>query len=126
MLDHFLAVLGQLAVAARVGGDVHDDGPLAHALDHRFRDQLGRGATGHLRGRDDHVGGRDPGRDDALLLLQELGADFLGVAAFARATLLHRQVDELGAERFDLLFDLGANVADLDHGAQALGGRDRL
>ena len=39
---------------------------------------------------------------------------------------LVRHVDELGAERLDLLLDARPHVARLDHGAQPLGGGDRL
>ena len=51
-----LARLGQLAVAAGLGGQVDDHGAGAHRLDHVGGDQDRRGPAGDERGGDDDVG----------------------------------------------------------------------
>src|ERR1700674_3290870 len=48
--------LGELDVAARLGGQVDDDRPAAHALDHVGGDEKWRAAAGDGGGGDDHVG----------------------------------------------------------------------
>jgi len=47
--------------------------------------------------------------------------------AISRSSVgFERHVDELGAQRFDLLFHRGPHVGGLDHRTQALAGGDRL
>jgi hypothetical protein len=122
--DDVFAGLGQGAVAAGFGGHVDDDGAVFHAADHVGGDDDRRFLAGNGGGGDDHIGhGRRPwpvSRPVRFLF----GGQFAGIAADTVGG--DAGVDELGAERFDLLAGGGAHVIGFDHGAQALAGGDRL
>ncbi len=65
--------------------------------------------------------------EDLLLLAQRLRRDLLRVAAGGlRVARVDGDIDELGAEAFDLLLDHGPRVVGLDDRAQTAGGRDGL
>jgi hypothetical protein len=106
---------------------VHDHRSWMHALDHVFGDQDRSLLAGdRRRGDDDVVLGHDLGHELALLLV-ELLAELLGVAALVLGGFgLEFHFDELAAETLHLLLHRGADVVGLHHGAQALGGRNRL
>ena len=76
-----LARLGQLAVAAGLGGQVDDHRARPHGLDGGGRDQPRRRPAGHERGGDDDVGVGDVALEQALLLRLLLGRERGGVAA---------------------------------------------
>eukprot|EP00053_Salpingoeca_punica_P012955 m.116409 g.116409 ORF g.116409 m.116409 type:complete len:1093 (-) comp16076_c1_seq1:125-3403(-) len=118
-----LAGLGQLAVAARLGRQINHHRAFAHAFHHVLGDELGRRLAGDERRGDDNV-------DLTALLGKQghLGVDkllghLLGVAALARAAdvLKARHLQELAAERLDLLLDLWAGVEAADDRAHVLG-----
>ena len=122
--DDVLARLGQLTVAARLGGHVDDDGAILHAPDHLPGNDDRRLLAGDGGGGDHHVGGRD--RLGQLLGLRGLflGRQLAGVAAGTVGG--NAGIDELGTERLDLLTGCGTDVVGFDHGAQATTGGDRL
>jgi hypothetical protein len=124
VLHHGLAGLGQLAVAALLGGHVDDDAARLHALHHLGGDQPGRRLAGDQGGGDDDV--HFPGLLGvhlALGLLEAL-AHHLGVAAAAGAFLLVVDLDELAAQRDHLVGHFGTGVVGAHDGAQAGGGAD--
>src|SRR6266699_2824736 len=80
---HVRAGLGELHVAARLGGEVDDDRPGPHALDHVRRHQQRSAASRHCGGGDDHVRLRDVLADELALLAQELLGLLARVTALA-------------------------------------------
>ena len=121
---HGGARAGELAVAAGLGGEVDDHAAGLHPGDHRRADDLRRGAPRHGSGADDHVDVLQVLGQAALLLGAFLVGQRAGVAALAGRG--HPEVEELAAQRLDLLAGLRAHVEALDLRAQALGGGDRL
>ena len=117
VLDDDLAGLGQLAVAARLAGEVDDHRAGLHALDRLGGDQPRRRAAGHERGGDDDVEALDRVGQRLLLLGLLLVGELARVAALAGR--LDPEVEPLGAERLDLLGDLGAHVVARRLRAQA-------
>ncbi len=120
-----LARLGQVAVAAGLGGQVDHHRARLHRLDHVLEPQLGRRLAGDERGGDDDV---DLGRllaEQGHLGVDELLAHLLGVAALALARLGDLDGQELGAHRLHLIGGRGADVEGADDRAQALGGAER-
>jgi hypothetical protein len=99
--DDVFARLGQFAVAAGFGGHVDDDGAVLHAADHVAGNDDRRLLAGNGGGGDHHVGGGDGLGQLFGLGCFLLGGEFARVAAGAIGR--HAGVDELGAERFDLL-----------------------
>ena len=100
--DDLVVLDGHLAVAAALGGEVHDHRAGLHGLDHVLGPELGRLAVGDQRRRDDdiHVGRKLA--ELRQLRLLELGARGLGVAADFRAVLLlflEVEIDEFRAHR---------------------------
>ncbi len=89
-----LAGHGQLAVAARLGGQVDDHRAGPHRGDHVGGDELRRGAARHERGRDDDVAAGDVLGEQ--LALQPLGLVglLLRVAAAALAGLGQLDLEE--------------------------------
>src|SRR6184192_777177 len=77
------AGLGELHVATRLGGEVDDDRPGPHALDHVRRHQQRSTASRHRGGGDDHVGLRDVLADELALFAQELLGLLARVTALA-------------------------------------------
>ena len=67
VLHDFLAGLGQLAVPARLGGEVDDDRAGAHGLDHLLGDQAWRRTPWDQGGGDDRIGLSDARRDQLRL-----------------------------------------------------------
>ncbi|VDO17697.1 unnamed protein product, partial [Brugia timori] len=136
VLDHRLVGFGQRAVAAHAiralaGGDVDDDAAGLHGLDHVLGDEGRRGTARDQRGADDDVGQRHALGDLGLLAREPARGHRARIAAHALGGVLLflglvRHVDELAAQRFDLLLDAGANVRGLDDRAQALGRGDGL
>ena len=116
VLDHGLAGFGQRAVAALRRGQVDDHRARLHRLDHLLGDQHRRGAAGDQRGGDHDVGRGHALGDLDLLPVEPALRHRPGVAAhaFGRFLLLGGlvgHVDELGAQRLDLLLDAGPHVA---------------
>src|SRR5712692_8623097 len=66
-----LAGLGQRAVPALLGGEVHNDGSWPHAADHLLGNEDGSALPGNQGCRDDHVGGGHVLGHHFLLLLVE-------------------------------------------------------
>ena len=122
------AGLGELAVAAALGGEVDDHGAGLHARHHVARDEAGRRPPWDERGGDDDVLVLDVAGDQLGLLLLVLGRHRLGVARgrlrLLELLVLHR--DELGAERLHLLLGGGAHVGRRDDRAEPTRGGDRL
>ncbi len=87
--------------------------------------QLGRGFAGDQRGGDDDV--RVLGLLGVHLALRGLEAlaHDLGIAAAARAFFLVVHLDELAAQRLDLVGHLGTRVVGAHDGAQVGRGADR-
>ena len=132
VLDHGLAEFRQRAVAALLDRHVDDH----RARLHRRAPSLRAISTGALR----------PGISAVVMMMSaslarsctssawrahpvgrhrpRVAADALGDLALFVGDEGH--VDELGAQRFDLFLDRRAHVGRFDHGAQALGGGDRL
>ena len=86
----------------------------------------GAGRPGHERGRDDDVERRDLVGELLLLGLLLLVGQLARVAALALGALAGLELEELRAERLDLLGDGGAHVVAGDLGAEAPRGGDRL
>jgi hypothetical protein len=84
----------------------------------RSRDDLGGRAPGHGRGRHDGIGGGDARFEHLLLLAPLLLGQLARVAALSLGA--HAGLDELCAERLDLLLRSAAHVVRFDHGAEAL------
>ena len=131
VLDDGLVRLGQRAVAALRGGQVDDYAARLHGHDHLFGHQHGRGTAGNQGGSDHHVGLRHALGDFDLLPGHPARRHRLGIAAhadsgFALLVGFVRHVDELAAQRLDLLLDAGPHVAGLDYRAQSLGRGNRL
>jgi len=118
MAHHGLAGHGQLAVAALLGGHVHDHAAGLHALHHLGGDQPGRRLAGDQRGGDDDVCVLGLGGVHLALRGLEALAHDLGVAAAARALFFVIDLDELAAQRLDLVGHLGARVVGAHDGAQ--------
>ena len=97
VLDDRLAGLGQLAVAARLAGEVDDHRARLHPFDGLRRDQLRRRATRHERRRDDDVEALDRVGQRLLLLRALLVGQLARVAALAAG--LEAEVEPLRAER---------------------------
>ena len=130
VLDHDAIQFRQRAVAALFDRHVDDHRSGAHGLYHVFGHQH-RGRAS----RDERSG------DDDVRLLDALGdqrrlAFLVVVAHVARITALslgefflrvgERNIDELGAERLDLLLGVWPHIGCFDHRPEPLGGGDRL
>ena len=123
---HDLARLRALAVAARLGGEVDDDRAVAH-VGHRVRgDQLRRRAAGDERGGDDDVGLGDLDLQRLALALLLLLGELARVAAGGLGVADALDLEELRAQRLDLLLDRGADVEGGHDRAEAPRGGDRL
>ena len=124
MFDDGLPGLGELAVAARLTGQVHDHGAGLHPFHRRGGHQPRRGPARHQRGGDDDVEAGD-GLLEFLLLLRALVlGEFAGIPALA--CCVDAEVQPLGAHRTDLIGHLGAHVVAGGAGAETFGGRQRL
>ena len=100
-----LAGPGELAVAARLGGEVDDHRAGLHLRDGLGGDQLRRRAAGDERGRDDHVGLADLDRSAPRAGLLLLRRELAGVAALGLGVADALDLEELRAQRLDLLLD---------------------
>ena len=96
------------------------------SFDRLLGDQDRRPAAGHERGRDHDVDLADRLGHQLLLARLLLGRQLLRVAARALEVAAEVELEEVRAERLDLLLDRGAHVEALDHRAQPARGRDRL
>ena len=105
---HGLAGLGEFAVAALLGRHVDDHAAGLHALHHLGGDQLGRRLARDQRGGDDDVASLACSAYIARCAALEALAHHLGVAAAAGAFFLVVDLDELAAQRLDLVGHLGA------------------
>ena len=124
MAHHGFAGHREFAVAALLGSHVHDHAAGLHALHHLGGDELGRGFAGDQRGGDDDVGVLGLlGVHLALRGLEAFAHD-LGIAAAARAFFFVVHLDELAAQRLDLVGHLGARVVGAHDGAQVGSGAD--
>ena len=94
-------------------------------LHHLGGDQLRRRLAGDQRGGDDDVDFLGLLGEHLALGLLEALAHHLGVAAAAGAFFLVVDLDELAAQRLDLVGHFGARVVGAHDGAQAGGGADR-
>src|SRR5215218_967386 len=109
--DHGLGGLGELAVAAGLGSEVDDHGAGGHPLHGVLDDQQRRAASGDGGRRDDDVHlGDDVGERLALALLLLVGESPRVAAGVLSVLEADVELDELGAERADLLLDGGAHV----------------
>ena len=131
VLLHRAAGFGQRAVAAVRRSQVDDHRARLHRLDHLFGDEHRRRAARDQRGGDDDVGGGDALGDLDLLPVEPALRHRSRVAADAFGSLLLfgglvGHVDELRAQRFDLLLHTRPHVARFDDRAEPLRGRDRL
>ena len=104
MLDH-LSRPSQRAVAAVLGREIDDHRAGTHAVHHVLGDQHRRRLSGDQRGGDDDVDVPGLIGEEGHLSGDELGAHFLGVPALARTVLIELNLEELGAQALDLLFD---------------------
>ena len=91
--------LGQLDVAAGLGGQVDDHRAPAHPLDHVRRDQQRGAPAGDCGGGDDNVGLRDVLADQLPLLAEELLRLLARIPALALLGL-ERELDERRAKRW--------------------------
>ena len=121
-----LAGLRALAVAARLGGEVDDHRAVAHVGDGLGGDQLRRGAAGDERGGDDDVGAGDLDLQRLALVRLLLLGELAGVAGLGGRVGHALDLEELRAQRLDLLLDGGADVEGGHDRAEAAGGGDRL
>ena len=120
--------LGELAVAAALGGEVDDHGARLHALHHCRRDEPWRRPARDQRCRDDDVLRLDVVCHQFGLFPLVLRRHGLGVTR-SRLRLLEFLVlhgDELGAEGGNLLLRRRPHVRGRDDGTQPLRGGDRL
>ena len=92
-----LAGLGQLAVAARLGGQIDDHRPGSHPADGRGGDELRRGTARNQRCRDDDVELRDPLLERLLLARLFLRRQLARVAALGLLAD-HTEVEERRAQ----------------------------
>ncbi len=125
--NDFLVRLGQLAVAATLGGKVDDDRTGFHQLDHVLGPQHRRGPVRDQGGGDDDVDVRRQFAELLQLRFTELGARGRRIAARRRAVGLgfgEVQVDELGAHGFDLLCHFGPHVERIGDRTQRGRGSD--
>ncbi len=115
-LHHHFAGTRQFAVAAALGGDIHNQRAGRHARHHFRGDQDGRFLAGHGGGGDHHVLlGQHAGHGLALAPV-EIFAHGLGVAALVFGRVgLHIQHHEARAQAFDLLLHGGADIVAADH-----------
>src|SRR3546814_6205191 len=119
-----LGRLRQLGDAAGHRGQVDDHAAGLHASHHRCGNDLRRRAPGHRGGADDHVDALEVFAQPALLLGALLVGELARIAALARGA--DAKVEELAAQRLDLLPRLRAHVEAFDLRAQAPGRRPRL
>ena len=113
-----LVALGEGAVAALLGREVHDHRAVLHAHDRAGRDELRRGHAGHDGRRDDDVRVLGVLGDEGLLGRDVGLAHLLGVAALALARLVELELEELGAEALDLFLHRGPRVERLHDRAE--------
>ncbi len=126
VLDHGLPRLGQLAVAAGLGGEVDDHRAGRHPAHRVGGDQQRRRATGDRGGGDDDVlFGGVLGEGVAHLRVLLVGQR-PGVAALALGVGDEVEFQRAAAERGDLLPGGAADVEAGDDRAQPLGGGDGL
>ena len=112
----------QFTVAALLGRHVYDDAAGLHALDHLFGDQAWRRLAGDQGRGDDDVGILGLACVHLALRCLEALAHHLGVATTAGAVFFVVHLDELAAERLDLVGHFGTCVVGTHDGAQ-IGGR---
>ena len=118
MLDHCLAWLGQLAIAALLSRHVHNDATGLHIAHHFGCDQLGGRLARNERGGDDDVALFGLlGIHLALCRLKALAHDF-GITAAARAFFFVVDFDELATQRHHLVGHFGASVIGANDGTQ--------
>mmetsp|Transcript_51963 Transcript_51963/g.111152 ORF Transcript_51963/g.111152 Transcript_51963/m.111152 type:complete len:439 (+) Transcript_51963:1670-2986(+) len=116
-------LLCHVAVAAAHGCKVDDDRARLHVLDHVGLDEHGTGPSRDGRCGDDDIDLLEVLMEGGLLSFLKLLAAFLGVTAFARATLLEVNGDPRGTHGLDLVADI-ADVPGAHDGAHCLGGAD--
>ncbi len=119
------ARLGGLDVAAGIGRHVHHDGPGAHPLDHRPRDEHRRGPARYRRRGDHDVRRGHLVGEGLTLALQLLGAELPRVAPLTLCRA-RTKVDERGPQALRLLTGRRPHVVGADDGAQAPGRGDGL
>ncbi|SAK64881.1 hypothetical protein AWB78_02268 [Caballeronia calidae] len=139
MLHHHRVDFGERTVAAflalelgtATGGEIDDHGARLHVLDRFDGNQRRSGTAGNQRRRDDDVRRlrtlvhlRRLPREPARRHRARIAADAFGRLAFFIG--LERHVDELPAERFDLLLHGRTHIGRFDDRAETLGRRDRL
>ena len=124
---HGLAGERELAVAARLGGEIDDHGAGPHARHHVGRDEPRRRAAGDLRRGDDEI--------DVLDVVGERVARARRLVLALRARVAARRLrarrdevvrDEGRAEREHLLARGGTDVERRDDAAEPARGGDRL
>jgi hypothetical protein len=120
--DHGLAGNREFAVAALLARHVDDDAAGLHALHHLGGDEPRCGFARNQSGGDDDVRVLGLLRVHLALGLLEALAHHLGIAAAARAFFLVIDLDELAAQRHDLVGHFGACVVGAHDRAQ-VGGR---
>ena len=116
----------ELAVAARLAGEVHDHRAGPHRLDGGAGDQLGRRAAGDERRGDDHVGARRGLGEQLGLLGLLLRGELASVPARRLGVGRALDLEELRAQGLHLLLDRGADVEGGDLRAEAPRGGDGL
>ena len=79
-----------------------------------------------MSGSDHHIRARHVAIHDLPLHLEKLLGHFLGVTTLGLHVLGGFYLDKFGAKTQDLFLDRGANVRNLDHRSQTLGGGDGL
>ncbi|VVE48634.1 hypothetical protein PHO31112_04556 [Pandoraea horticolens] len=114
------------AIRAAPGRQIDDDRARLHRLDGVFTDERWRGAPRNQRGGDHDVRLRETGVHQLRLTREPRGGHRTRIAAHAFGDLaffvgFKGNVDELGAERFDLLAHGRTHVRCFDHRAQTLG-----
>jgi hypothetical protein len=105
VLDHRLAGLGLLAVAAGVARHVDDHGAGLHVLDRLGGHEQRRAPARHLGGGDHDVEAPDRLGQSLLLALRRVLGKLLRVAALALGVGLEVELEEARAERLDLQAD---------------------
>ncbi|MCY1452611.1 hypothetical protein D9M71_695410 [compost metagenome] len=120
MLDHHLIGFGQRAVAALCRCQVNDHRARLHLRNGFGAEQYRSLAAGDQGSGDDDVGLFRTFMYGQGLTLHPAGRHWAGIAADANSAItlfigLVRDVNEFGAQRFDLFLHRRSNVRSLDH-----------
>ena len=116
-----LVVLGTLDVSARRRGHVDDDRTFGHVAEHFRANQPRRRFAGNQRGRDGEIGFGELFGHGFLLAFLIGGGGFSGVTAVVFEIFLIFDVDETGAERFNLFLNRRSDVRGIYLCAETFG-----